>query len=333
MSKKLDLASTEPVSLEDTEVSPAETKKATLNDKAGSGAETAAETTKDPALTEQPASTIKPDEKKSHQSAEPSTIAEAESENAPPPPKRPLSPLAQLKTDLKEAFPQVEDKYIQTVIIASQGQAEPAFSALLYLLDPSISPEELIVQQQTSRPPEVSQDAVVARKLQKEYEREERRRKATQGMPYRSARRPGHHAEDLSDSGDEFDQIKETFTQGFEEAKTTINGWVSGLSKKFNNENASGAKPQKQGSPKLFGALGGSSYANKNRRFDEDPEILSSDFNRKVDLQGKNDSDAPSLPARKKLDEKWQPLASDVPVTSDAFLVTDSEDDETTKKA
>lgn len=332
MSKKLDLASTEPVSLDDTDAPPAETKKAILTDKAGSSAELAAGTTKEPVVAEQPASTTKPEEKKSQQLPEASANPEAESENAPPPPKRPLSPLAQLKSDLKEAFPQIEDKYIQTVIIASQGHAEPAFSALLYLLDPSISPEELIAQQQSSRQPEVSDDAVVARKLQKEYEREERRRQATMGVPHRSARRPGRH-EELSDSGDEFDQIKETFTQGFEEAKTTINGWVSGLSKKFNNENAGGAKPQKQGSPKLFGALGGSSYSNTNRRFDEDPEILSSDFNRKVDLQGKKDAEVPSLPARKKQDEKWQPLASDVPVTSDAFLVTDSEDDETTKKA
>lgn len=41
-----------------------------------------------------------------------------------------------LYNQLKDAFPNIEDKYIRAVIIASQGDLDPAFNALLYLSDP-----------------------------------------------------------------------------------------------------------------------------------------------------------------------------------------------------
>ena len=40
---------------------------------------------------------------------------------------------------LKEAFPGIEEKYIIMVIIASQGNVDSAFNALLYLSDPESS--------------------------------------------------------------------------------------------------------------------------------------------------------------------------------------------------
>ena len=44
---------------------------------------------------------------------------------------RPQSPRAQAKATLKEAFPNVDDGVIEAVLIASGGNIEPAFNALL----------------------------------------------------------------------------------------------------------------------------------------------------------------------------------------------------------
>lgn len=46
-------------------------------------------------------------------------------------PQRPQSPRAQAKATLKEAFPNVDDGVIEAVLIASGGNIEPAFNALL----------------------------------------------------------------------------------------------------------------------------------------------------------------------------------------------------------
>ena len=50
---------------------------------------------------------------------------------APPKPPRPLSPMQQNKVTLKEAFPSVDDNVIEAVLMASSGNIEPAFNALL----------------------------------------------------------------------------------------------------------------------------------------------------------------------------------------------------------
>ena len=49
----------------------------------------------------------------------------------------------------------------------------------------------------------------------------------------------------MDDSPDEFEQIKETFTQGLEEAKSTLNGWVSNIAKRFEGNN-DGNNPNKE---------------------------------------------------------------------------------------
>ena len=84
--------------------------------------------------------------------------------------------------------------------------------------------------------------------------------------------------------------------------------------------------------------MGGSLYNKRpNNRFDEDPEILPSDFHGRISLND-NDDDAPPLPLRRAVPEqsdsftepvnkKWQPLSTEG-ANSDAFLVTDSEDEE-----
>lgn len=274
-----------------------------------------------------------------------------EIENPPAPPKRPVSPITKLKDELKSAFPDTDDKIITAVLVASQGVLNPAFNALLYLSDPSVEPEIPIVpepaQNQTASQTignnaSTSEDERLARQLQKEFEEENRRRRRKQ-QAHKANR--NKRPDEQDDSPDEFDQIKETFSQGLEEARTTLNGWVSGFAKKFlENEN------QSKQNPKLFGALGGSSFnTKKTSNFEEDPEIIDNNFN-KISLTDNTETPPPALPSRKSTQQpepettsehsdafsqarKWQPLNSDVPVDSDAFLVTDSEDEENPTQA
>lgn len=59
---------------------------------------------------------------------------------APPPkPPRPLSPHSQAKATLVEAFPNVDESVIEAVLVASGGNVEPAFHALLGMLVQEIS--------------------------------------------------------------------------------------------------------------------------------------------------------------------------------------------------
>lgn len=57
--------------------------------------------------------------------------ATVEDEAAPPKPPRPQSPQQQAETTLKEAFPSIDAAVIKAVLVASSGNVEPAFNALL----------------------------------------------------------------------------------------------------------------------------------------------------------------------------------------------------------
>jgi hypothetical protein len=254
-----------------------------------------------------------------------------EEEEAPPAPPRPVSPVTSMKNNLKEAFPTIDDRVITGVLIASQGNLDTSFNALLYISDETIERPEIILP--VAEPPRPARpaaavssqgahasedDEALARKLQIEFELEEKRRRRQRKEEQRRRLQV-----DDDDSPDEFEQFKENFSKGVNEARTTLNSWDSGLAKKLDGQGSDDESSQrlKQQPPKLFGALGGSSAANS-RRFDDDPEI-SHDFNSKVVL---NDNDkGPELPKRKTND--WQ-SSENVPVNSDAFMVTDSEDED-----
>ncbi|RCK56327.1 Ubiquitin-binding protein CUE5 [Candida viswanathii] len=281
-----------------------------------------------------------------------------EEDKAPPQPPRPKDPVQQVIDELKAAFPNIEEKLVIATLIASQGNPDPAFNALLYISDPSFKPE-IPVYVAAPEPNalgkknsnELTDDELLARKLQKEFELEDRRnrrksqerRRQQQGRQQQQQPRRGD--EDFDDSPDEFEQIKETFTQGLEDARTTLNGWVSNLARRFDGATEGQLQQQLQQrqqseNPKLFGALGGSSFnenKRKSSRFDEDPEIISNDFHDRIRLQDNDTEETPSLPTRPKTDtakaeesttkKQWQPLETEN-ANSDAFLVTDSEDED-----
>lgn len=66
-----------------------------------------------------------------HEEPSTSTTSPPAGENPPPKPSRPLSPQQQAEMMLAEAFPTVEPSVIKAVLIASRGDIEPAFNALL----------------------------------------------------------------------------------------------------------------------------------------------------------------------------------------------------------
>lgn len=58
--------------------------------------------------------------------------ARSEEEEQPPPkPPRPSSPQQHAENTLIEAFPSIDSKVVKAVLVASGGQVEPAFNALL----------------------------------------------------------------------------------------------------------------------------------------------------------------------------------------------------------
>ncbi|CAL9732229.1 ubiquitin-binding protein Cue5p [Monosporozyma unispora] len=75
-------------------------------------------------------------------------------------------------TQLKDAFPNIEEKYIITVMIASQGELDPAFNALLYLSDPEANKEMESFKQKKrgeKNNSQLHQDELLARQLDEEF--------------------------------------------------------------------------------------------------------------------------------------------------------------------
>lgn len=105
------------------------------------------------------------------------SFQEQQDEEAPPPrPARPLSPHAQAEATLIEAFPSIDTQVVKAVLMASGGQVEPAFNALLGMSDPSFQPEPAPPPQPARpqrRPQEpltqLEKDEAYARQLAEQY--------------------------------------------------------------------------------------------------------------------------------------------------------------------
>ena len=74
-------------------------------------------------------------EEHTHELALETSPASLTAEDLPAKPPRPLSPQQQAELTLAEAFPTVEPGVIKAILIASRGDIEPAFNALLGMLN------------------------------------------------------------------------------------------------------------------------------------------------------------------------------------------------------
>ncbi|CDK25107.1 unnamed protein product [Kuraishia capsulata CBS 1993] len=289
------------------------------------------------------------------------TTSAPSTEAAPPPrPPRPLSPKALAKKTLKDAFPDVDDKYITMVLIASRGEMDPAFSALLYLNDPTVE-QELVIPAVVPKPKlpsrnkQLESDEALARRLAREYERQSGRggSRRSSANPHSGTGAAGRRRYQEGPDGEDDDvldrfiekdlpQIKEQFNKNVEEARAKLGGWIGGFKQRINS--------QTDGSNELFSAFGtGSGNSNKSndnisynrdRREDEAVQGVHGITLKDNDLPEKTLPNPPEdiygTPTTPKAKEpvetktKWEPLKTvqPDPVSNDTFLVTDSEEDE-----
>ncbi|KAM0409612.1 hypothetical protein HYE67_009530 [Fusarium culmorum] len=214
-------------------------------------------------------------------------------EAAPPKPPRPVSETQQNETILKEAFPSVELSVIKAVLRASGGRVEPAFNALLELTDPDAAQNEPadVPPPQPPRPQNRSQmsqmeaDELYARQLAEHYDNvgayenrtanrganDGRQRQAQQGPEWGDDREHSFLDDDLP-------VIRENLRKGFFETQEKVNGWITNLKKKIEeNFDESEDQTQRQGQP--FRRPGESSRRSGDyERYDADPQVLSDDF-------------------------------------------------------
>lgn len=237
--------------------------------------------------------------------------APEESETAPPKPPRPVTQAEKNEQTLKEAFPSVDQSVIRAVLSASGGHVEPAFNALLgmiYLNDPFTKrgSSNLLTEmtdpdavknepqeQAPAQPPrpqgrtpmsQMEADEIYARQLAEQYDNAGAYEARTSGLGNRSRTAPqGHHQYNEGDRehsfvDDDLPVIRENLRQGFLDTQKTVNGWITNLKKRIEeNFDESEESTQRQGQP--FRRSGeGNRRSGDYERYDADPQVLSDDF-------------------------------------------------------
>lgn len=230
--------------------------------------------------------------------------AEAEAP-APPKPARPLSPFAEKQLILTEAFPSIEVNVVRAILIAAQGQLDPAFNALLSLTDPAYEVDESQFETVSQPPPRSAapprgQQQRTQQRQRSQMEEDERlaqmladeERGIASGQRRTRGGYPGQEpVDDRSFFDDDLPQIKETFTKGFNETKDKVNSWLGNFRKNMAGETTD-TPPAGSRSGMSDGA--GSYQPNRTSRarfYDGEPD--------QIDFQGirLNDNDEPAPPA------------------------------------
>ncbi|KAF4953887.1 hypothetical protein FGADI_5679 [Fusarium gaditjirri] len=211
-------------------------------------------------------------------------------ETAPPKPPRPVSEAQKNETILKEAFPSVELSVIKAVLRASGGRVEPAFHALLEMTDPDAAqnePADEVPPPQPPRPQNRSQmsqleaDELYARQLAEHYDNVGAYESRTANRGQRQGQRGQNEWGDDREHSfidDDLPVIRENLRKGFFETQEKVNGWITNLKKKIEeNFDESEEQTQRQGEP--FRRPGESSRRSGDYdRYDADPQVLSDDF-------------------------------------------------------
>jgi hypothetical protein len=241
----------------------------------------------------------------------------AAEENPPPKPPRPISPQSQNQRTLEEAFPNVEAAVVRAVLVASRGELEPAFNALLSMSDPSavevpppqpprprgaLESDAISADLLTSTPQsQLDADALYARQLQEHFapQPHHNQRGLTGG---RTQPPPRRHPNDDSDeeyyNGDSdkdrpsfFEEdlpvIKENLKKGFLETQTKVTGWFNDFKKRIESPEPSPPESAptsgqyvRTGTRRQTGFAGyeGGRRPRDGGAYDADPQVLSDDF-------------------------------------------------------
>ncbi|KAF4450732.1 hypothetical protein F53441_6175 [Fusarium austroafricanum] len=211
-------------------------------------------------------------------------------ETAPPKPPRPVSEAQKNETILKEAFPSVELSVIKAVLRASGGRVEPAFHALLEMTDPDAAQNESADEVPPPQPPrpqnrsqmsQMEADELYARQLAEHFDNVGAYESRTANRGQRQGQRgQDEWGDDREHSfiDDDLPVIRENLRKGFFETQEKVNGWITNLKKKIEeNFDESEEQTQRQGQP--FNRPGESSRRSGDYdRYDADPQVLSDDF-------------------------------------------------------
>ena len=194
---------------------------------------------------------------------------------------------------LKEAFPSIDASVIKAVLIASRGQIDPAFNALLGMSDPDAIQQDAD-EQPPPQPPrpqngqsQVDADEAYARRLAQHYENQSAAYEArtanrgSSGLPrqrQQTGLKPNELYDDHSFLDDDLPVIQEQLKKGFQETQVKVNGWFKDLKKKFDDQfdEAGPSSPQQGG--RRPGSGESSQRSRDYERYDADPELLSDDF-------------------------------------------------------
>ncbi|KAF2458958.1 hypothetical protein BDY21DRAFT_339409 [Lineolata rhizophorae] len=226
-------------------------------------------------------------------------------ETPPPKPPRPMSPQAQAEATLVEAFPGIDAKVVKAVLVASNGQVEPAFNALLSMSDPSFQ-EEGVPPPQPPRPSQAQRqmeaDERYARQLAAHYQSasgHEGYGSQSRGDPplpqprKETGLKPNELYDDREHSffDDDLPVIRENVRKGFLETQSKVNKWIMDFKKRIDGEDEDDDLVQPQGSVQPQGFAPGrpdhmqgmrrSAEARRSsdrERYDADPRVLGDDF-------------------------------------------------------
>ncbi|KAI1001367.1 hypothetical protein K3495_g6832 [Podosphaera aphanis] len=212
----------------------------------------------------------------------------------PPKPPRPLDPQQQAENTLTEAFPGIELGVIKAILIASSGDVERAFHALLFISDPArdrspppppvrpTAPEsgstplsQLLADEQYARQL-AQQDAGDSRAGWKASMNPKNRSGQVQGAPHRSDRPSNVPERNFID--DELPIIKDNLKKGLLETQNKVAGWITTLKKKIDGDDENDNMPYGYGStsrPRRSYEDGRTSDYN---RYDADPQVLGDDL-------------------------------------------------------
>ncbi|KUI58738.1 Ankyrin repeat protein nuc-2 [Cytospora mali] len=224
----------------------------------------------------------------------PSTTASS-GETPPPKPPRPATEQQKNEAILKEAFPDIEASVIKAVLIASRGQIDPAFNALLGMSDPDAIQNDAD-EQPPPQPPrpqhgqsQLDADEAYARQLAQHYENQSaayEARTSNRGPP-RQRQQTGLKPNELHDDreysflDDDLPVIQEQLKKGFQETQTKVNSWFKDLKKKFDEQFDEGEQSTQPQGGRGHYARGSGQSSTRSRdyeRYDADPELLSDDF-------------------------------------------------------
>lgn len=233
----------------------------------------------------------------------PTNPSTAASQEVPPPkPPRPVTEQQKNEAILKEAFPSIDAAVIKAVLIASRGQVDPAFNALLGMSDPDALQHDA-EEQPPPQPPrpqnaqsQLEADEAYARQLAQHYESqsatyEARTANRGPGNPPRRRQQTGLNPNELHDDrdhsfiDDDLPVIQEQLKKGFQETQTKVNTWFKDIKKKFDEQfdenEAQSSSQQQHGGRGPFAGRGSGESSRRSRdyeRYDADPELLSDDF-------------------------------------------------------